>query len=226
VKRRLVWTSLAIVAIIALAGFVAREHWLAWIARSLVCAESSAPPGGAIVVENFDPSYLLFERAAALQRQSPSVRVLVPVSASAGSPGVPNPVSQGIAELMARFARLQGPEIVPIRAAEPYALNTAYQMRSFLLEHRIRSVLVVAPAFRSRRSALVYGTVLGPAGVQVSCVPVFEGHTVEDWSRSWHGIEVVAEQFLKLQFYRLFVLRAASPAGTAPGGKDRPGSAA
>jgi hypothetical protein len=190
-----------------LAGALTRGLWLPWIARGLVCEETSAS-GDAIVVENFDPSYLVFERAAALQRTGSAMRVLVPVASSKEDGAVANPVSRGIAELMARFARLDSPEIVPIREAEPYALNAALQIRDALGGKNVHSVVVVAPAFRSRRSALVYDAVLGPAGIRVSCVPVYEGHTPEDWTTSWHGIEVVTEQFLKLQFYRVHVLRA------------------
>jgi hypothetical protein len=161
-------------------------------------------------VENFTPSYLLFKRAAALQRTAVSARILVPVSASGDDAAVANPVSRGIAELMARFARLDRLEIIAIRQVEPYTLNTAYQIRDFLTREHIRSLVVVAPAFRSRRSSLVYGAVLRPAGIQVSCVPVFESHTPENWTRSWHGIEVVTEQFVKLQGYRFHLLRTRS----------------
>jgi len=40
-------------------------------------------------------------------------------------------VSQGIAELMSQVARLQEPEILPIRVIEPISLNAAYQIRTF-----------------------------------------------------------------------------------------------
>jgi hypothetical protein len=48
--------------------------------------------------------------------------------------------------------------------------------------------------------------VLKPAGIRVYCTPVFGQHTPENWMDSWHGIEEVTRQFLKLEFYRLYVL--------------------
>jgi hypothetical protein len=190
-----------------------RASWLPPIAWGLVCAPAGTS-ADAIIVENFNPTYLLFERAAALQRARSSTRVLVPVSASGPEGMAANPVSKGIAELMARFARMENVEVIPVWEVEPYALNTAYRVRDFLVRERLRSVVVVAPAFRSRRSALVYATVLTPAGIRASCDPLFEGYTPEDWWMSWHGIEVVAEQLLKLQFYRFYVLPRARRSST------------
>jgi hypothetical protein len=161
----------------------------------------------AIVVENFDPNYLLFERAAALQTAGFSSRVLVPVQASDRHLGHANPVSEAVAELMARFARVRDPETIPVADVEPYTLNAAYQLRDALTSRRVQSVLVVAPGFRSRRSSLVYRVVLGRAGIRVSCLAVFGERTPENWATSWHGIEVVMEQFIKLHVYRWYVLR-------------------
>ena len=67
-------------------------------------------------------------------------------------------------------------------------------------------VIVVTPAFRSRRSVLVYRTVLRPAGIEVHCVPVVGTYRPDNWTSSWHGIQDVTEQFIKLQYYRFYVL--------------------
>jgi uncharacterized SAM-binding protein YcdF (DUF218 family) len=206
--RGVLWkVGLAALLIVVLIAVLTRSSWLPWVARDLVCTQELVS-ADAILVENFDPSYLVFERAAALRRAGASGRVLVPVAASTQDPGVANPVARGIAELMARFARIGDPDIVPIRQVEPYALNAARQVRAFLEREHLRSVIIVTSAFRSKRSALVYRTVLTPVGIRVSCVPVFEAHTAENWTTSWHGIEVVTEQLIKLQFYRFHVLRA------------------
>ena len=71
--------------------------------QSLVCPEEIAP-SDIILVENFDPDHLVFERAAVLQRAGVASRVFVPVPASR-DPARPNLVSQGIAEVMARVTR-------------------------------------------------------------------------------------------------------------------------
>jgi hypothetical protein len=193
-----------------LIGLLTHGFPIALIGRSLVCAEDAAS-SDALFLENFDPSYPLFERAAAVQQARPSTRILVPVQVSGRDPEVANPVSSGIAELMARFARVQNMEVIPIREIEPFTLNAAHQIRDFLIREHLRSVVVVAPAFRSSRSSLVYRAVLEPAGIQVHCVPVFGEHTPENWVATWHGIQIVAEQFIKLQFYRFYVLRVSSP---------------
>ena len=65
---------------------------------------------------------------------------------------------------------------------------------------------MVTPGFRSQRSSLVYQAVLAPAGIAVYCVPVFGQKTPANWTETWHGIQEVAEQFLKLQYYRFYVL--------------------
>jgi hypothetical protein len=196
--------ALAFLAAIVIA-FLTRGYWLPSIAQDLICRERLAP-SDAILVENFDPSYLVFERAASLQRARLSSRVLVPVSTTAPNSVVASPVSQGMAELLARLARLDNIQIIPVQEMEPYELSVAYQIRDFLIREHLRSLLVVSPAFRSKRSSLVYNTVLAPAGIESYCTPVFETHTPENWTATTHGIQAVTEQFIKLQYYRLYVL--------------------
>jgi hypothetical protein len=196
------WTILAIVVV---GGLLTRTLWLPAIANSLVCTEEVVA-FDAVLVENFVPDYRLFERAAALQREGVSARVLVPTPTSSSDSLDANLVSRGIVELMAGLAGVQHLEIVPIKEIEPYSLNAARQIRDFFAREHIRSVLVMSPAFRSRRSSLVYRAVLGPAGVRVSCLAIFGQHTPGNWTTSWHGIQAVAEQLIKLQFYRFYVV--------------------
>jgi hypothetical protein len=105
-------------------------------------------------------------------------------------------------------------EVIPIRQAEPITLNAARDIQRYLERERIRSVITVTPLFRSRRSQLIYGATLGRAGVAVRCEPVQGSRGVDSWTRSWHGIQGVVEQWMKLQYYRIFVLPFRS--GTAP----------
>jgi hypothetical protein len=186
-------------------GLVAltREIWSVRLARGLVCTEH-AQPSDALLLENFDPDYLVYEHAETLQRAGLAPRILVPVAASDGYK--PDAVERGIADLMARLAHLPAIETIPIQLNEPISLNAAYQIRDFLTQEKITSVIVVAPGFRSRRSYLLYSTVLNPAHISVGCVPVFGKTTPENWSESTHGIQGVAEQFLKLQYYSLYKL--------------------
>ncbi|HEX9285179.1 MAG TPA: hypothetical protein VF879_05870 [Nitrospirales bacterium] len=151
-----------------------------------------------MLVENFDPHYLPFERAAELRRAGVASRVLVPTQA--------NIVSKGIAELMTRLAGIPNPEIIQVREIEPISLNLAYQIRDFLVKEQLRSVIIVTAGFRSKRSSLVYHAVLDPYGIKVRCLPVFGNITPENWTGTWHGIQDVTQQFLKLQYYRFYVL--------------------
>lgn len=189
--------------IVGLAAWLSRGWWTVAVAASLVC-EAEQAPSDAILVENFDPDYLVFEQARNLRREGLAPRVLVPVPM--GPDGAPNDVAVGIAEVMARISRLGPMEVIAMRQEEPFTLNTARQLLDYLQRERIRSVLVVAPPFRSRRSMLVYGATFGPAGIAVRCVPARAGYTAENWSRAWHGIQVVAEQWMKLQYYRFWVM--------------------
>lgn len=200
---------LALLMLIVLLVSVTHGFWMSRIGQSLVCTEEIAP-SDIILVENFDPHYLVFERAATLHKAGLAVRVLVPTDASR-DPEQVNPVSQGITEVMARIARLQDPELLPIQISEPISLNAAYQVRDFLTTEHLRSVIIVTDGFRSQRSSLVYHAVLDPVGIKVGCVPVFGQTTPQNWTKTWHGIQDVTEQFLKLQYYRFYVLWRRSP---------------
>ena len=181
-----------------------RGLWMPMVGHALECQRSTSP-ADAILIDNFELNYLVFERAAELRRRGIASRVLVPTQAS-DDPTQPNMIFAGIAHVMSDVARLQSPELLPIEEIEPIALNAAYQVRDFLLKQQLRAVVVVTPGFRSRRSFLVYSRVLGEAGIATFCEPVIGETTAETWNDSWHGVQLVAEQFVKLQFYRFYVL--------------------
>ena len=193
---------LGVVACAIILISLTKGFWIPAIGRGLVCADQ---PGraDAILIENFDPDYQLFERAQALQQAGLASRVFVPAEAIDGEP---SRVATGFIEVMTRVARLDPPEIIPISEVEPISLNAARQIRAVLTRERIRSVMVLTPGLRSRRSSLVYRAVLGRDGIGVSCVPVFGLSTPKNWTMTWHGIQEVTEQFVKLQYYRFYVL--------------------
>src|SRR5262245_21905638 len=66
------------VALVVVAAWLTRGWWTVAIAGSLVC-EANGTTSDAILVENFDPDYLVFERATALRRAGLAARVLVPI---------------------------------------------------------------------------------------------------------------------------------------------------
>ena len=209
---RITWKlRLGLLALVIVTLWLSSGWWTSAIARSLVC-EANGAPSEAILVENLESDYFAFERASVLRRAGFAARVLVPIATNART-SMPNEVAVGTVELMARVAHLGPIEIVPIQEVEPIALNAARDVLRFLERERIRSVLVVAPLFRSRRSALVYTATLGQAGLTVTCEPARGPQGVKTWTQTWHGIQNVAEQWLKLQYYRLYVLpfRAREP---------------
>jgi hypothetical protein len=174
------------------------------IARSLIC-DASVAPSDAILVETFDFDYLLFERAADLRHAGLAARVLVPLTTDPVT-REPNAVTVAVTELMAKLSGAGTVEIVPVRQVEPITLNVTRDVQRFLEREQIRSVIVVTTLFRSRRSALVYGATLGPAGIAVRYQPVQGSVEINGWARSWHGIQDVLQQWLKLQYYKLYVL--------------------
>jgi hypothetical protein len=199
------WTFrvLALAATILLV-FVTRGWWEPSIAAALICPEE-ASASDAILIENLEPEYLLLERAAGLRKQGLASRVFVTVPASWDSPE-PNLVSVEILKVMARVAQLDSPEIITVRPVEPFSLSVAEQLRDHLVAQKIRSVLVVSPGFRSRRSFELNRRVLGRAGVHNTCAPVVDKPTASHWAGSWHGVQNVALEFIKLQYYRFYVL--------------------
>ncbi len=209
VYRRESWRTtwklrLGVVVLLLAIVLLTRGLWTARIGQSLVCPEQS-PRSDALLLENFDPDYLVFERAATLQRAGVAGRVVVPVTAD--DFGGPNIIKKGVAELMARVARLENIEVIPIPEIEPISLHAAQAIRDYLTAQHVGSVIVVSPGFRSRRSALVYNAAFTPAGIRLSCVPVFGTKTPEDWTDTWHGIQDVFLQYFKLEYYRFYVLR-------------------
>jgi hypothetical protein len=194
---------IAVVLLLALIAVASKGFWTARIGHALVCADQVAPVD-ALVIENFDPDYLLFERAESLVRDGYAHRIFVPVTASAD--GTPSRVGEAIAEVMAHIARLQRPEFIPIREEEPISLHAAVQIRAVLARERVHSVIIVTSGFRSRRSDLVNRTVLARVGIAASCIPVFGTQTPDTWATTWHGMQTVAEQFMKLQYYRWYVM--------------------
>jgi len=181
------------------------RFWAPRVARSLVCDEQ-IQPSDAFLLENFDPDYLVFERTTTLQRSGVATKAFVPVVIDDDS-GNPNLIQKGIADLMAGVSRIQSMEIIPIRETEPISLNAARQIRDVLVSRQVKSIIVVTPGFRSRRSMMVYSSVLAPVGITTHCAPVIGATTIDNWTETWHGVQGVVEQFIKLQYYRFWVLR-------------------
>jgi hypothetical protein len=208
-RRRRAAAALALCAVAAL-GILSRDSWLAALGRTLVCTEGPLR-AEAIILDNFDNEYRLFARGAELQRTGLASRVVVPVT-------FPNEkdaaaAAREVANAFARLAGLLHWDLIPVDEREPISLNAAYEVRDFLLREHVTSVTLVSSGFRSRRSELIYRSVLSERGVTTECLPMFGSSTPETWTSTWHGIQDVGLQFLKLQYYRFWVLPRASEPG-------------
>ncbi len=203
-KRRGRGVALGVALLVSAAVLLTADRWLQMLGEGLVC-QGSVQDSEALVIENLEPDYLLFERAAQLVQEGGPRLVLVPVW-EGRDPGRPRAVEEGMVQVMARIARLPSFELVPVREEEPITLNVALQVGEHLRRARSTSVTVIAQGFRSKRSLLVWQKALQPAGIRVSCVPVFGKRSPKNWRESWHGWQEVVLQFLKLQYYRWIVL--------------------
>jgi hypothetical protein len=210
VVRKEVWKTtwafrVVSIGLLCVLAYVTRPVWTRAVAESLVCSQAhDVNSVDAAVIDDLDRDYLAFERARTLRQTGVTSRVLVPVDVLAN--GEPSPVSSTIVQDLARLARVGDIETVPVLATEPISLNVALHVRQFLTDKGIRSVAVVTPRFRSERSMLIYRAVLEAVGVAAYCVPVAGMRSPDTWTQSWHGVQDVALQFVKLQYYRFYVL--------------------
>ena len=194
----------ALIVALVLGVYLTKPLWAPAVAESLVCEHTEhLERADAVLIDFFDTDYALFGYARQLQEAGFGSRAIVP--ASLGPAGSISTVSEAVIDALARLAQVRNLTMVPASNVEPISLNTASHFRQFAKENGIGSVIVVTPAFRSKRSMMIYEAVLNPAGVSTQCVPVF-GRSVHDWTHTWHGIQDVALQFAKHQYYRWYVL--------------------
>lgn len=204
-RPRTTWTfRVGLAATLALLLWLTQGWWIPAIGRSLIC-EPSTDRADALLLENFDQDVSVFERATTLRRAGRADRVIVPVAIDART-GEPDAVKLRITQVMADFADLGPFDVVSMREVEPISLNAASDIGRALASHSIRSVIVVSPLFRSRRSALVYSLVLGRDDVKVQCEPALAPVGPADWTNTWHGVQEVAQQWIKLKYYQWYVL--------------------
>ena len=210
-KARLA-AALIVLAVVATGVWSARGAWLRAAAGSLVCAPNTSP-SDAVLVDNVDPNFLLFDAARQLQARGHAETVLVPILRSR-SGDEPLAVTRGIVDLMCTTAGVERCQVFETPSREPISLNLARHVADELDARGIRSVLLVTPGLRSQRSFEVYGSVFGPRGIVAHCHPVFGAQDTSNWFDSAHGVQDVVLQFLKLWYYRIVVLPRAANASS------------
>jgi hypothetical protein len=200
------WTfKAALIVAVVVVAYLTQPFWADSIAESLVCENPERlARADAILIDYLDPDLSVFGRASQLQAVGLSSNVIAPVDVDP-STGSISTVADAVIDVQARQARIDNLRKVPASDVEPYSLNTAFHIRRFAKENGIASVILVTPAFRSKRSMMIYAAVLSPAGVSIQCAPVFR-RSVRGWTQTWHGIQDVGLQFMKLQYYRWYVL--------------------
>jgi hypothetical protein len=209
IYRKEIWKTtwkfrLLLIILMGACFFLTRGFISEKLAESLVC-QGTVAKSDAVIIENFDPNYLLFEETAKLVKAGQVGRVYVPVRINSSGSG-PNKVNLEFVEVMCSISRISEYELIPITDIEPIRLNAAQQIKTFLRDQKIHSITVVSPVFSSRRSFLVYHSVFESTGIKVYCLPVFNQRTPKNWTESWHGIQDVFMEFGKLWYYRLAVL--------------------
>jgi len=195
---------IAALLLMTVAFYVTGPKWLPLIGESLVC-RGQPNPADVIVIDNLESDYLAFELAGQLVSEGLSRHVLIPIQVGRNGRD-PNLVSRRFVEVMSEVAGLKTPEVVGVRHTEPFSLNVAKQVRERLRGSSVESILVVSPLFRSKRTGLIYQSVFGPVGIKVYCVPTRQSRNQSNWWKTSHGVQNVALEFMKLQYYRFLVL--------------------
>ena len=206
--RRL--AAVLVLAVAAAGVWSSRATWLQAMAETLVCKPGDGT-ADAVLIDNVDPNYLLFEAAQRLRTRGHGTVVIVPVLRS---PWDEEPISvrRGMAELMCKVAGIAPCDTFETIVKEPISLHLAFDAANALEARGAHSVLLVTSGFRSKRSLEVYGAVLGPRGIAINCQPVFGGQDTSNWFDTGHGVEKVVLQLLKLWYYRIGVLPRAADA--------------
>jgi phenylpyruvate tautomerase PptA (4-oxalocrotonate tautomerase family) len=204
-RWRVLGFAVALALLLLLAGVATRDYWSLQIGNSLV-HPGHVQASDVLLVENLNIEYLLFERAERLRRQGMGRRIVVPVEVRRET-DEPEALARRITELICEMARIQDAELVPVVIEEPISIGVARQLAEKFRAEGVESVIVVTSGFRSRRTYLIYDSVMSPLGIRVYCSPVFGVRDGPDkWTETWHGIQKVIEQFVKLQYYRWAVL--------------------
>ena len=159
-----------------------------------------------ILIDNLDTNYLLFEKARDLKRGGATALVLVPVAAGGNHPEEPNVVSQEITRVLLRLAHLESAEMIPVTQEEPITLNTARQVGNYLCGTGVKKVLILTSGFKSKRIHLIFKKVLSQAGIETYCLPVWGTHRPDNWTATWHGIQEVVLQAVKLGYYKMLFM--------------------
>ncbi len=185
---------------------VTGRFWLVWVGQSLIYEDKLAPTD-VILVENFEAPFLAgLSRAVKLRDEGYSERILVVRLIPRESRFISSNFLGQVWDSYCQAVGIDDPEIVAVEQVEPVTKNMAKQLASTLKKTSVESAILISGIFHSKRSCLVYREVLEPLGIQLRCLPVSGAVDPDHWWKTSHDALYVVEEFLKLQYYRLFVL--------------------
>jgi len=95
---------------------------------------------------------------------------------------------------------------IPIEPKDPITLNLARQVFEYLKPKGYKRIILISESYHSYRSKLAFEKVFENSGIQVSAIPAELGITKDNWWKTDSGLSTTFSEFIKLIYYRLFVL--------------------
>lgn len=200
-------------AVLALVVVAPAKVWLTAMAVSLVHEDALEPADLILVEMAVLPAPGAIDYAASLYHRGYAPRIAVTRyvrSERLDDAGVEVPRSlDKLLQIYWADAGLDGSvvESVPIEVIDPVTLNSARQVAEYCRAHHVARVILVTSRFHSRRSTLSYARYMAPLGIEVRSRPPQGGLRPDNWWRTKDGILVVTQEYVKLLYYRAFVLR-------------------
>jgi hypothetical protein len=95
---------------------------------------------------------------------------------------------------------------LPIQPKDPVTFNLAKQVFENLKDKKYRKIILISESYHSYRSKLAFEKVFQNSGTEISTIPAEMGITKENWWESDTGLSTTFSEFIKLIYYKLFVL--------------------
>lgn len=200
-------------AVLALVVVAPGKIWLTAMATSLVHEDALASADLILVEMAVLPAPDAIAYAASLYHRGYAPRIAVTRyihSDRLADGGVQVPGSlDKLLEIYWADAGLDGSivESVPIQVIDPVTLNSARQVAEYCRAHRVARVIIVPSRYHSRRSTLSYERYMTPLGIAMLSRPPEGRLRPDNWWRTKDGMLVVTQEYVKLLYYRAFVLQ-------------------
>jgi hypothetical protein len=95
---------------------------------------------------------------------------------------------------------------IPIEPKDPITFNLASQVFQHLKSKGYKRIILISESYHSYRSKLAFEKAFENSGVQIATIPAELGITKETWWNTDSGLSTTFSEFIKLIYYRLFVL--------------------